>query len=581
MLLVCLVLAIWCSTGECAINSELFPCPTWMYRKNMQDKECTCGDKLDNAITCFNEKYRVILQKNFCYILSKELNTTLIGTCPYSDGGLLPINESELRDYSHLCHNFYRRGQLCGECNKNYTLPVYSYYLGCVKCEDYSYGWVKFIAAAFLPLTLFYIMVIVFRISVNSSTLSGFVLVSQILATPSYVHEVYSHNQVNPYYHVSNLSQLIIDAGIAIYAIWNLDFFRSFYKPICLYPDLRYQHVLLLDYAVAVYPLLLIFITFICVKLHDNFAIVVWFWSPFHKCLVRFRKQWNIRSYLVNALATFIVLSYVKILNVSFEFLISSRVYNMEGHIVYKGYWYYDGRVDMTSREYLPYLVLALSMLLIFNVFPLVLLTLYPFKCFQHFLNCFPCLRCKLALQLFMDTFHGCYKDNEHDYRHFAALYLALRFFNLLLFSILRNRNGYAPVASLLFMFALALVAKFQPYKNKRSNTVDIVMLLTLITKIMSKALKSTIGFQYPKWVSGIIVCVLVLIPPIYMLYLALAHITPKASLCFARSKRLLLERMSRVNVKKDTEDSALLSQGVADYNTFTTCTKINIVCSQ
>ena len=71
---------------------------------------------------------------------------------------------TELGDYDGVCKYYNRVGQLCGECDKNYTLPVYSYYLGCVKCEDYRYGWVKFITAAFLPLTIFYIMVIVLRI---------------------------------------------------------------------------------------------------------------------------------------------------------------------------------------------------------------------------------------------------------------------------------------------------------------------------------------------------------------------------------------------------------------------------------
>ena len=98
--------------------------------------------------------------------------------------------------------------------------------------------------------------------------------------------------------------------------------------------------------------------------IHDNFAIIVWLWRPFHKCLVLFRKQWNIRSYLVNALATFIVLSYVKILNVSFEFLTLSHVYNMERQSIKRAYWYYDGTIKLTSKTYLPYLVLALFMVL-------------------------------------------------------------------------------------------------------------------------------------------------------------------------------------------------------------------------
>ena len=171
-------------------------------------------------------------------------------------------------------------------------------------------------------------------------------------------------------------------------------------------------------------------------------------------------------------------------------------MFNIEGQVVNQGYWYYDGQVYMTSREYLPYLILALTMFLVFNILPLVLLTIYPFKYFQKCLdNCFPCLKCKLALRLFMDTFHGCYKDDEHDYRHFAELYLAVRFFNLLLFSVIRNRNAYFSAVTLLYAVALALVARFQPYKRKRSNTVvnDVVMLLNLITLYVLMSMKSAL----------------------------------------------------------------------------------------
>ena len=571
MLAAYFILAIWCSMSiSVAENSELPPCPTWMHRQNSQNNDCVCGRSMHEAVECYAGKHHIYVMPYFCIILS-DLNTTYIGSCPYGTGGWLPPSRSELRGSGGLCDFYHRGGQLCGACEENYTLPVYSYYLGCVKCEDYEYGWLKFVAAAFVPLTAFYILVIIFQISGTLSSLNGFVLMSQIMVTPPIIRELYSHNQVNSLYHVGSLAQLCINTGIAIYTIWNLDFFRSFYKYICISPDLKYQHVLLLDYAVAVYPLFLIFITFICVKLHDNFSIVVWLWRPFHKCLVRFRRQWNIQSYLVNALATFIVLSYVKILNVSFQFLTSSSVFNIEGQVVNQGYWYYDGRIHMTSREYLPYLILALSMFLVFNILPLVLLTIYPFKYFQKCLNCFPCLKCKLALQFFMDTFHGCYKDDEHDYRHFAALYLAVRFFNLLLFSVIRNRNAYTSAATLLFAVALALVARFQPYKHKRSNTVDIVMLLTLITSYVLMSMKSAAGINYPKWVYGILFTVLCLIPPSYILLLALSRIVPHALQCFRKSKMFLLER---VNWIKDDHEGvggpALLTHDASGcYNTF------------
>ena len=143
---------------------EPTPCPTWMYRRSPQDK-CICGKPLQGAVVCRAGKYynSISVVKNFCTVLSENMKTTvvLIGTCPYG-GGLLPENKSELINFVALCSLWHRRGQLCGACDENYTLPVYSYYLGCVKCKDYKYGWLKFITVAFLPLTVFCILVIIF-----------------------------------------------------------------------------------------------------------------------------------------------------------------------------------------------------------------------------------------------------------------------------------------------------------------------------------------------------------------------------------------------------------------------------------
>ena len=225
---------------------------------------------------------------NVCIFFSEELRTTLVGTCPYGHGErTLPKNISKFKEESNkFCFHLHRTGPLCGECEENYTLPAYSYYLGCVKCDSYKNGWIKFLAVAFLPLTLFYITVIMFRISATSTTLNAFVMVNQVLAIPPMIHQLYSSNLVaNPYYHVSFLTQFSVDFVIAIFAIWNLDFFWSFYGPICLYPYLKYQHILLFEYIIGIYPLFLIFLTYIIVKLHDNFASVVWHLEAFSQML--------------------------------------------------------------------------------------------------------------------------------------------------------------------------------------------------------------------------------------------------------------------------------------------------------
>ena len=530
-------------------------CPIWTY-PSPSGSECICGHYLKDVVICNPETLAIKLNgKYFCFMLFNEngVSTTLIGTCPYGNSHQLPRNlsVSEIYEDSRLCSFYNRKGQLCGECAENYTLPASSYQLDCVKCKDYNNGWIKFIAATFLPLTIFYMVVIIFRISVTSSTLNAFVMVSQMTASPSMIRDIYSHNLLSDPYHVSNFTQFICQLAIAFITIWNLDFFRSLYGYICIHPDLNYQHILLLEYAIGIYPLFLILLTFILIKMHDNFALVVRLWKPFHRCLALFRRQWNIRNYLVHAFATFIVLSYVKILNTSFELLRPSQLYDVHGNHILKAYWYYDGRVDMTSKGYIPILLLALFMLLFFNVLPLALLALYPFKCFQRLLGSCSSQNCRLVLQIYMDSFHGCYEDTAHDYRHFATLYLAVRFLNLLMSSVF-SYTLYLPAAVLVYVFALALVAKFQPYKNKRDNTVDIILLLAVISVFISSTMHDTEPFMYPKLANWIVIFLYFLIVIGYLVFLILACVFPKAMQCCKKCKTLLLNKIKKSELNED-----------------------------
>lgn len=82
-----------------------------------------------------------------------------------------------------MCGYLQRTGQHCGRCVEGYGIPVYAYELQCVKCQIHDYGLnvLKYIAVAFIPLTLFYLIVITFKVSATSGSMVGFVLTSQIL----------------------------------------------------------------------------------------------------------------------------------------------------------------------------------------------------------------------------------------------------------------------------------------------------------------------------------------------------------------------------------------------------------------
>ena len=204
-----------------------------------------------------------------------------------------------------------------------------------------------------------------------------------------------------------------------------------------------------LDYAVAVYPLVLISITYCLVRLHDRYIVFSRLWLPVYRCCSTFRRKWSIRESLVNAFTTFFILSYVKIMNVSFDILTLSNAYYDEfGNKAGVKFLFINGSMTPFSKEHIPYAILAIFMFLTFNFLPLVLLCVYPSRCFQ---KCLDCTKCQYrTLHVFMDTFQGCYKETPRDCRYFAGFYLFLRCINLIMYSVSKNLTYFSLAAFVL-----------------------------------------------------------------------------------------------------------------------------------
>ena len=475
-------------------------CPTWFYPETQMNGStvCVCGDSLGKKIKCNDRTREVSLNTRACYWITygKDGRNLVAGPTFFgctSNGQmdspcrgsnvLVPSNPDNL---SQVCDRYNRDGQLCGKCMKDFAPSVYSYSMNCVHCQGHASNWLKYVAVAFLPLTAFFVFVITFRISVGSGLMNTLICISQIITTPVIMRFIEMQNQ--------HISQLLLLAW-AYYSIWNLDFFRSLYPPFCLHPAMTTVQALALDYAIAVYPLVLITITYLLVELHDHdFKIIVWLWKPFHKCFARLRREWNIKMSLIDAFATFLLLSFVKFTNVSFDLLVPSPVFNIHGEKL-STYLFYDGTTEYFGKEHLPYAILAVVVLLVFNIFPLLLLCLYPCRCFQRCLS-----RCNLRSQLlhtFMDAFQGHYKDGTNgtrDCRYFSALYLIIRMCFLLVASIIRFSLIWLPISVSLLLVVLLLNATFRPYKSTIHNNIDIFLLI-IFTLFLVSAIGNVISF--------------------------------------------------------------------------------------
>ena len=127
--------------------------------------------------------------------MTEDNGGLVVGGCMYTCKAImgyypLPCRVSQVNDFT--CAGLHHRGKLCGMCEDGHAIPVYSYDLGCVKCDNYKYNWLKYLEVAFLPLTLLYILVTLFSISFTSPLLTGLVMVFQIEGHPVRIQQFLS-----------------------------------------------------------------------------------------------------------------------------------------------------------------------------------------------------------------------------------------------------------------------------------------------------------------------------------------------------------------------------------------------------
>ena len=441
---------------------------------------CTRSDNVIAApygiISCNNGNLSVL----DCYCATYNIinEEVLVGTCIFNCGNYDRNYPLYHPVSSEVCASLNRTGTLCGKCYEDHFVSAYSFDLHCMPCDNISTNWIRYIMAAYLPLTLFHFVVLFFKFNVASGYLHPVVLFGQAISLPPLARILLQS--------VQNEQSLLKLFG-SFYGIWNLDFFRPFYSDLCL--GIGILPTLALDYVIAVYPLLLMIISYLLIVLYDrNYRVVTITWKPFRLLFSLFRRNWNIRTSVIDAYATFFLLSYTKFLNVSFDLLAPTQVYHLNTYN-YTHTWalYYAGDVEYFGKEHLPYGILAIAVLCVFVILPTVTLVLYPFAFFLKFLNRFPC-RWHI-LHMFMDSFQGCYKNGTEpgtrDCRWFSATFLALRLLFFILYGFTLN-STFFPLCSLSFIFLIVLLVIFQPFKTSRRHSFEIVLFAMLAAFCMA-----------------------------------------------------------------------------------------------
>ena len=385
---------------------------------------------------------------------------------------VLPTDPTKLQDY--FCSDSHLSGTLCAKCSNNTAIDINSIEMECIprtRCSNISWLWLTL--ELFLPLTLFIALFSYFQFNLTSPNLYIVIVISQFIGTPMNIISMkwgvtkgFSHTMT-----------WMVDSYTILYSTWNLDIGRYLLPSLCVIQPLGRMQALAIQYVTAFYPLLLIFLAILCSRINLYHANVC---GVLSRCLpgagkVTLASAWcsSPRLPTVKTLATFLLLSYNKLVRVSIYLLLPQPIYDVSGSVV-RYVLFFDTSVDYFSDTHLPYALLALTIVALFNVLPTSLLLFYQLPRFQrvlYWLNLH-----QHGLVAFVDVFQGNYKNrscHKRDYRFFAGIYFILH--SLIAIFCCLEVNGEMFITLDIIVANAMTVALFlcQPFKAQHHNNFN------------------------------------------------------------------------------------------------------------
>ena len=487
----------------------------WHLQLHLTMERCPPGFKLNNVskhaeriCDCLGEDELYTFRGNLLCdktnLVSKITNGYWIGFVPAIDNHTLYMGTTSLlhrytngndtfpiaRKYDKLdadqCGHLNRKGPLCGECIEGYSTAVNSYNYECVPCTSNTTNLAANIAAyvclTYIPYLMVFIAIIYFDVRLMSGPLVGFILYAQLIG--SGVVDLTMNSLPHSVRH-EDIPYKLQKAYRIVYGVFNLNSLSDVLAPLCVHENFTALDVICLDYAVAVFPLLLILLSHVLIKVQGSIKLGCQRKGITNVSAAKAQENLNKspeRS-MVDVFAGLMYLSYAKFTFASIKTLSTTGVFGQDGSAVSGiSLIYYAGQYYFGQREYiLPYGLLAIVVFMIVAVV-LPILLLGPFDLMNwltdkpkfHSLNKYwPTLK----INIFLDAFRGCYRP---ECWYMSGTYFLLRLTVFIIYAFSTNEVT-TRVWQLVFLFLLTvLVAASQPYRVKALNYLDIVIVFNL-----------------------------------------------------------------------------------------------------
>ena len=474
-------------------------CPLWHYRSG---KECSCCRLYLGVSNCHSDS--IAVDNGHCLTWNNITNEEQVGRCLFDakcknnkNHDIYEVSTiisgSELNNFT--CGAYNRYGVRCSKCIEGHGPAAFSDGITCADCSRHKYLWILVLLFQLAMVTVLYLAVVFLGVKGTASPLNIIITYSQLCVNAVTIGSGFRVSVV------CSTSKKVMTVLMTLLGVWNLDFFRYLMPPICVSPSTKTINVLLLDYLVAIYPLLLTALVFLLIELYDRkYRLIVCLSSPIVKIASIRRGRWSPRETILNTCITLILLSYSKLLFVSMNLILPVVSYDCNGDIINNSTaLLFDPSIRFLHPEHIPYMVLAMFVIAIFVVLPPLVLLLYPTKLFRCALTLVRFKRWDV-LHMVMDVFQGWYKDgteNSLDYRPLSALYMILRIIiSCIIGATLDNQIRQKWIVVGLLHVGLGTVFLIlKPYKKKWMNHIDGILLLLLGAFTIVRLLEERIFF--------------------------------------------------------------------------------------
>ena len=392
----------------------------------------------------------------------------------------MPPKVSELNGF--FCNESQRQGRLCSQCMDGCGISLYTYYGLPCSCPCNSYGIPLYFLLEIGFSTLFFAVVFVFKISVLSSKWYGLLFYFQTTANIGTTYPV----MYTLYGKGGHSLPIVLDS---LHGIWNLDFLRLALPQFCVSQSIGTLGAISTGYISGLWPLFLVILVSLAVELHKrNYKIVVYPWLAVNKMSAGVIQRRFAETNLMKIFVTFIVVSYMKLIYVSFALLGVTIPHTLtpENSSHREGPWLsLDPDIHYGSLKHLKYAVPASFVILFLGfLLPLALL-LYPMICVHRLCGERMTGRFWISVKTFIEAFHGGFKDGTNgtrDYRALPGLTLLWKMFLAMTYAF-RGVPSLAYNLPLIYVgiagYGLIHAAFFgltKPYKIRRHNLIDVLL---------------------------------------------------------------------------------------------------------